>query len=276
MSDTVAPPPPYRRKNRVKEKLRNGQPVLGMEVWLRDPRVVELLGQSGFDFAHIENEHVARDWSEIENFVRAADVYGMTTLFRCEQTVDGHPPANQILKALKCGAQILMVPQIETVDSARELVEIVKYPPHGRHGYAPCERGLGSIRPLDGDLQEITGQIEDEVLTWVIIESPLAVRNVDAILAVDGIDAVGFGPGDYSLTAGLRFSSAPEVADARQQVQDAAKRAGKHYWWTTTDAATIPEFRSAGVQIALLGGEILHLERLLRTFVGQANALETA
>jgi 4-hydroxy-2-oxoheptanedioate aldolase len=261
----------YVRTNRVKEKLAAGTPVLGIEVWLRDPRVVELVGAAGFDFVHIENEHVARDWSEIENFVRAAELCGLTPLFRCEQTVDGMPPANQILKALKCGVQVLMVPQVETVETAKRLVDIVKYPPKGRHGFAPVERSAKEIQVGPIDVRRFVDEAMAEVMTWVIIESPLGVENVDAILDVDGIDAVGFGPGDFAVTAGLSSTSDPLVQAAREHVQAAAQGAGKYYWWTTDDPSTIPAMRAAGVRIALVAGEIVHLNSLLRRCVAVAN-----
>ena len=58
----------FARKNLLKEKAKNGEIIMGMESWLRDPRIFELLGQAGFDLAHIENEHVGHNWEEIENF----------------------------------------------------------------------------------------------------------------------------------------------------------------------------------------------------------------
>ena len=48
----------YARKNLLKEKLMQGKMVLGTETWMRDPRIIDLIGFAGFDFVHIENEHV--------------------------------------------------------------------------------------------------------------------------------------------------------------------------------------------------------------------------
>lgn len=112
----------YARKNLLKEKLEKGQKVLGMELWLRDPHLVELLGHAGYDFVHIESEHVGQDWTMVENFVRAAELYGMTPLYRTEQCFDNEPPVNEIIKALSVGAQIIMVPQVSTAEAARKAV----------------------------------------------------------------------------------------------------------------------------------------------------------
>ena len=120
----------YARKNLLKEKVARGEVVFGTEVYLRDPRVVEIMGAAGFDFMHIENEHVAHNWETVEDLVRAAELWGMTPMFRCEQTVDGQPPVNQILKALKCGCLNVMVPHVGTAETAQKIVDIVKFPPY--------------------------------------------------------------------------------------------------------------------------------------------------
>jgi 2-keto-3-deoxy-L-rhamnonate aldolase RhmA len=107
-------------------------------------------------------------------------------------------------------------------------------------------------------------------MIWCIIESPLAVKNIDAILAVDGIDVVGFGHQDYSLAAGLSSDSAPEVDAARETVRAAVKRSGKLMWWNTLEASSIAEQAPKGIQIFLMGVDTIHLDRELRRLVNEA------
>ena len=263
----------YVRKNRLKEKVKKGEIVLGMEVWLRDPRAVELVGHAGFDLAHIEYEHVARNWESVEDLVRAAELAGMTPLFRCEQSINGEPPVNQIIKALKCGAQIIMVPHVETADEARRVVDAVKFAPMGHRGLATCDRSALEIFPNDKtplDVMRFTGEANAETMIWCIIESPLAVKNIDAILGVDGIDVVGFGHQDYALAAGLSSDSGPEVDEARETVRAAVKRSGKLMWWNTLEAASIAEEAPKGIQIFLMGVDTIHLDKQLRRLVNEA------
>jgi 4-hydroxy-2-oxoheptanedioate aldolase len=265
----------YFRKNRVKEKIARGELVLGMEIWLRDPRCVELVAQAGFDFAHIEYEHVARDWESVENFVRAAEAAGTTPLFRTEQCIGGRPPLNQIVKALKCGAQIIMVPQVETAEQARAIVAAAKFAPMGERGLSTCDRSSIEIVPNDKvslDIPRYAREANAESMIWCLIESPRAIANIDEILAVDGIDVVALGHQDFALAAGLAADDAPEVDAARRTLREAVERAGKHMWWNTLDPGVIPEKRAAGIHTFLMGTDHIWLDKSLRGIVQQSRA----
>ncbi len=259
----------YARRNLAKEKIANGRPVIGMEMWLRDPRLVELMGHAGFDFLHIEYEHVGRDWEAIENAIRAAELVGLTPLFRTEQCIAGQPPVNQIVKALKCGAQIIMVPEVETAETARKIVEAAKFPPLGRRGIATCDRSAAQIpRPGTLDIQRFASELNDEVMLWAIIESPKAVENIDEILAVDGIDAVGFGHQDYSLTAGISDEASAQTDAAREKVFEAARRHGKYMWWNAAEPQAMLEQFRRGIRIGLLSVDVIQIDNLLRSLAG--------
>ena len=225
----------YARKNLLKEKVARGEVVFGTEVYLRDPRVVEIMGAAGFDFMHIENEHVAHNWETVEDLVRAAELWGMTPMFRCEQTVDGQPPVNQILKALKCGCLNVMVPHVGTAETAQKIVDIVKFPPLGKRGIATMDCAPVQMFPYQGsppvDIPAFKEELNRETMIWVIIETPEGVENVDAILEVEGIDAVGFGYQDYANAAGLPTDSCPQVKQAQTKVRQAGEDHGKLMWW---------------------------------------------
>jgi len=262
----------YIRKNLLKEKINQGEMVLGMEIWLRDPRAIELIGHAGFDFAHIEYEHVAHNWESIENLIRAAELAGLTPLFRSEQCVGDNPPANQIIKALKCGAQIIMVPHVNTPECANKIVEAAKFPPLGKRGIATCDRSAIEIFPNESislDMQKFIKEANEETMLWAIIESPEAVKNIDAILSVEGIDAVGFGHQDYSINAGMTMDSGVEIEEAREKVREAAIRHGKQMWWNTDQTSIAKEQYKRGIQIFLMGVDIIHLDGFLRKMVNQ-------
>ncbi|MCL2827291.1 MAG: aldolase/citrate lyase family protein [Oscillospiraceae bacterium] len=259
----------YARKNTVLEKLKAGEIVLGMENWLRDARVAELLGYAGFDFFHIENEHVGRDWSEVENMIRTAELMNMTPLYRTEQCFDNQPPVNEIIKAVKLGAQLIMVPQINTPQAAKMAADAVRLPPRGKRGIATCDRSMKEIFPtpeMPLDIDTYCNESNDEVMLWCIIETPEAVKNIDEILAVDGVDAVGFGHQDFAMAAGLSRDAGDAVDAEREKVWEATKRAGKHMWWNTDSIEEAHKQFDRGVQLMLFGCDIIHLDNSLRDF----------
>lgn len=255
----------YARKNLLKEKLKNGKKVLGMELWLRDPRLVELLGHAGYDFVHIESEHVGQDWSMVENFIRAAELHALTPLYRTEQCVDNEPPVNEIIKALTVGAQIIMVPQVSTPQAAEKAVAAAKYPPLGCRGIASCDRSFPEIYPnptMPLDVQKAAAECNNEVMVWCIIETPEGVENIDKILAVEGVDAVGFGHQDYALAAGLSDEYGGDIA--REKVRTAAAKAGKYMWWNTDNLDGMIEECKKGTEIMLYAVDTVHIDRLFR------------
>lgn len=260
----------YERKNLVKEKLAKGELVMGMELWLRDPRVFELMGQAGFDLAHIEYEHVAHNWEGVENLIRTAELAGMTPLFRSEQCIAGQPPVNQIVKALKCGAQIIMVPHVTSAEVARKIVEAAKFPPLGKRGIATCDRSASEIFPNDKaglDTQRYIKELNNEIMLWAIIESPEGVENVEEILDVEGIDAVGFGHQDYSIAAGYSSDSDPRIDEAREKVRKTALKKNKLMWWNTDLPEVVDEQREKGIQLFLYSVDVIHMDRLFRKII---------
>ncbi|MCL2465148.1 MAG: aldolase/citrate lyase family protein [Micrococcales bacterium] len=228
------------------------------------------MGQAGFDFLHIEYEHIGRDWEAVENFVRAAELVGMTPMFRTEQCVDGEPPSNQIIKALKIGCQIIMVPEVDSAECARKVVRAAKFAPLGTRGIATCDRSAREIpRPEELDIQRFAQELNDEVMLWAIIESPKAVANIDEILDVEGIDAVGFGHQDYSLEAGIGDETSAQTDAAREKVFEAASRHGKLMWWNAATPDEMLKQFARGIRIGLLSVDIIQIDNMLRAMAAE-------
>ena len=260
----------YARKNLVKEKVARGEMVIGMEHWFKDPRIIELLGHAGFDYAHIECEHIGRDWNNVEESIRAAELCNLTPLYRTEQCYDNQPPVNEITKALKLGAQIIMVPQVKNAETARKIVNAAKFPPAGDRGIATCDRSAKTIFPSPSvplNTQKYVKELNDEIMLWAIIESVEGIKNIDEILAVEGIDAVGFGHQDYAVSAGLEADSGTIIDECREKVREAAKRSGKLMWWNTRDPAIVAEQRAKGIQIFLYSCDIIHVNNVFHNII---------
>jgi 4-hydroxy-2-oxoheptanedioate aldolase len=99
-----------------------------------------------------------------------------------------------------------------------------------------------------------------------------AVENINEILAVEGIDVVGFGHQDYALAAGYAADDDERIAAAREKVREAVKRANKLMWWNTLDPDSIAEQSPKGIQIFLMGVDTIYLDRELRRLVNVARS----
>ena len=135
------------RLNRMKSLLRAGTAVAGtMLVEFRQPAVMQVLKNAGYDFATIDMEHGVFDYESVADLSRFGRHIGITPLVRVP---DKQYP--YIARALDVGAQGIMVPRLRSAEEVRDVVNIIKYPPMGGRG---CSFGRGHTDFHGGPLTE--------------------------------------------------------------------------------------------------------------------------
>jgi 2-keto-3-deoxy-L-rhamnonate aldolase RhmA len=155
----------------LKKRLAQGGSIVMLNPSHISMTLTEKLAIAGADLIFVDCESGTASYDQLQQMTKGARLGGGHTIAR---------PQNQdhsmLARCLHCGADGLMVPLVNTADQAKEVVATVRY---------NCPD------------QEI-----DEKLIIVMIETTEAVRNLDEILAVDGIDIFFIGPGDLSITMG--------------------------------------------------------------------------
>ena len=255
----------YARKNYAKEKLMRGEKIMGVEMWLKDPRCVELMGFAGFDFVHIEHEHVGRNWDNVENIIRTAEIFDMSVVYRTEQCFGDEPPVNEIIKAIICGANMIMVPSVPNAEAAKKIVQAAKYPPLGKRGMSTCDRSFPEIWPRPGgtlNVKQAAKEVNEETMLWAIIETPEGVENIEEILDVEGIDVVGFGHQDYAIAMGIVYDNRELVNAAREKISEAAKRKGKLMWDYIDNDDQLEGVKRRQTPILIYGVDTVLMERM--------------
>lgn len=179
----------------LKQAIRDGRVVIG--TWLNSPTPsqVEIIRHAGFDFVILDTEHSSYGLAEGENLVRAGDAADMPCLMR----VSENTPA-AIGKILDYGAQGVVVPHVSSADEARQAVQGAHLAPLGVRGAAPSVRATRYGRDPWPDYLQRAAQ---ETLVVVQIEGKEGLHNLDAILAVEGVDVVFIGPMDLSTSLGI-------------------------------------------------------------------------
>ena len=193
--------------NTLKQKIQAGKPAFGVSVMFPSPQIVEMIGLLGFDWVMIDCEHGAIGLESVEALVTAAELRGVTPIVR--------PPSKapeEILRVLDRGAMGVQVPHVNSAGDARAVVEAVKYHPLGKRGLAagtrPGDYGLGI------SAEAYVEQVNRETLVCVQLEEVEALRNIDEIVRVEGVDVFFVGPSDLSQSMGYpgRTDAAPVQA----------------------------------------------------------------
>jgi 2-keto-3-deoxy-L-rhamnonate aldolase RhmA len=209
------------KPNRMKEKILRGEPALGCSVMFPSPQVVEMLGFAGFDWVLIDCEHGSIGPADIELMAMACDAVGITPIARPRTN-----SASDIQSVMDRGVMGVQVPHVNTAEDARRAVAAVKFGPGAARGLAagtrPDSWGLGARMP------DFAARANAQSLVCVQLEHESALRNLDAILAVDGIDVFFIGPSDLSQSMGFPGDpKAPPVAEAIDRALATIRAAGR-------------------------------------------------
>jgi 4-hydroxy-2-oxoheptanedioate aldolase len=196
------------------DRLRGRDLLVGTFVSLGSPAVTSLLAVAGFDFLLIDLEHGAGSEAGLQSQLFAAEAEGAATMVRTE-TFD----RIRIGRVLDLGATAIMLPRVDSAEQASEAIAHLHYPPDGDRGVAASNRARRWSTRTDP-----FAQANRELAAIVQIESAEAVRDVERIAAVPGVDALFIGPSDLSHSLGVPGDlDAPEFRQAVDAVLAAAR-----------------------------------------------------
>jgi 2-keto-3-deoxy-L-rhamnonate aldolase RhmA len=206
----------------LKEKLKAGQPILGTMVTVfENPEIAKMLKVCGFDFFIVDCEHGNFDYSDVAKMCTVAREAGIPPMVRIPEA-----KREVVLKYMEMGARGILLPNAESVEQATALVTYSKYYPLGSRGVSLL-RGHTGFEKIES-ATEYMKRANDETILMLQIESPIAVENIDNLLAVDGIDAAFVGPNDLSQSMGIMGQTDnPRFIEAIDKVIAAAKKANK-------------------------------------------------
>jgi 2-dehydro-3-deoxyglucarate aldolase len=234
-------------KETFRTRLKRNEFLLGTLLTLPSPELAEVLSLTGLDWLFVDLEHSPMDAAAAQAVLQA--VAGrLDCLLRV--------PANDevwIKKALDTGATGVIVPQVNSAAEARQAVGWSRYPPQGTRSV-----GLGRAQGYGTDLQGYLGRSNAEVVLVVQAEHIQAVQNIEAILQVEGIDAVLVGPYDLSNSMGLPGQvEHPEVQAAIAQVRQACQAQGMPLGIFTTSTEKAVELKEQGYSLLAVSTDAL-------------------
>jgi 2-dehydro-3-deoxyglucarate aldolase len=207
----------------LKKRIAAGELTVGSWLSFGYPGVCEIMATAGFDWLVVDMEHTAIDVSQAQQLIQIIDLAGCVPLVRV-----GENDPLAIKRAMDAGAHGVIVPMVNTVEEARRAVSSVLYPPAGTRGV-----GLGRAHAYGLGFEKYKAWAEQETILIVQIEHIEGVKNLEAILAVEGVDGFIVGPYDLSGSLGRPGDfTHPEVAAALERVRkvmnDSPKVGGYH------------------------------------------------
>jgi 2-keto-3-deoxy-L-rhamnonate aldolase RhmA len=207
-----------RQFNKLKQLLKNGHNCIGAWSVIPSASVANILGASGFDFVIIDCEHGPATMETAEDMVRALESELCTPLIRVPYA---HGPT--ILRAMEIGTHGIVVPQIETVEQARSVIDASKYSPLGYRGMSVFTRSSG-YNAIGIDKR--TEKENEETMVILIVEGEEGINSLDGICELEHIDVIYIGTYDLSQSLGVTDNvDSPKVINA---VENCVKKIRNH------------------------------------------------
>src|SRR3954452_5035930 len=210
------------RPNTFRQLLREGRPTFGTHLFTMWPTMVEVVGHTGnFDYIEFSGEYAPYDLHSLENWVRACELHGMSSMIKLDQ----EPRVWLSERAIGAGFQSVLFADIRTPDEVRKAVAAVRADAPGVggiHGVADRRSALmnhaGTQRYIDS---------LNDVVVAIMIEKAEAVEALDEILAIPGVDMIQWGPADYAMSIGRPGDwYGPEVRRVEQDVFERCIKVG--------------------------------------------------
>ena len=213
--------------------------------WCAIPSTVtaEIMGRQGFDLMTVDLQHGLIDYQMALTICQVLQGLPAPVLARVPWNEPGI-----LMKCLDAGFSGVICPMVNTADDARRLVQSTRFAPLGSRSFGPTRANM-VYGPGYAKAANAT------VLVLAMIETREALHNLDAILAVEGIDGVYVGPADLGLSLGYEPTldpTAPEVLAAITAIAGRAKAAGRIAGIHTGSPAMIRRSFAQGFDFASL------------------------
>ncbi len=249
------------RISKVLEAWKEDRLALGTLIKSIDPVHTEIVSQLEFDFLWYDLEHSDKSLETFSNLCRASRTGDVDILAR---------PARwefmRMGRLLEAGAQGIMYPRCESEEEAREVVRWAKFHPLGERGF---DGGSADNRYGQYSADKYTEEANRETWMAIQIESPEALPNVGEIAAVDGVDCIFFGPGDFSVLSGVPGQiKHPTVLNAAKEIAQATLASGKVFGTLVFDMEHSNYMQDIGAKMIIHTADVVLYKQAYQNVLG--------
>ena len=205
--------------NPARERLAAGELSVGVGVRLsRTVEIAKAMRVAGFDWLFLDLEHGIMTLDTAAQIATAAIDTGISPIVRVP-----YGEFAMATRMLDNGALGIIIPHVDTAAEAEEIARRLRLPPLGHRslGGSSAALGWGSY-----GVREASEALNAANLLVVMLETPQAIENADAIASVDGIDVLLIGTNDLAAEMGIpgEFEHERIVAAYRRLIEVCRKR----------------------------------------------------
>ena len=239
--------------NPLRARLERDEPAFGALVSMPSVHVVQTLAHTGFDWLFFDMEHGPIDIESAHAMVSATRGSSAAPVIRVAWN------EHWLVKpALDTGAMGIIFPMIRSAADAEAAVRAVRYPPTGERGFGPF---YASMR-FGVEMNAYADVADREVLCMALIEHRDAIDNIEAIAAVEGLDACLIAPFDLSMSYDHRDGADhPEVREAIARAEKVLLPSPVHVGGLALDEPSARAMIERGYRLILTGFDVLFLQR---------------
>jgi len=204
--------PGHLPRNAFKQALAKQERQVGLWCSLASAMAAEILAGAGFDWIVIDGEHAPNDITTLLPQLQAMRGGMAEPVFRV--------PWNDMVtikRALDVGARSLLIPFVQNAEEARRAVAAARYPPRGVRGVAVVPRANDY-----GRVENYHNNAHLDTCVLVQLETRDALKEIEAVAAVEGVDGIFIGPSDLAAASGHLGN--PKHRDVQAAIRDAARR----------------------------------------------------
>ena len=225
---------------------------IGTWITSASPVVAEAVGVAGFDWGVIDMEHTTIDMMDALHLLQAVATTKMVPLVSVPWN-----DAATVKRVLDAGALTLMFPMIETADEARKAVSATRYPPAGHRGLSAMSRASRY-----GTLPNYVRHADASQGVVVQLETQAGLSELEAVCAVDGVDAVFVGPSDLSASLGHGGQLAhPSVMRAMGSIVQRCRAIGMPVGTVGQTPELVAQYRAMGFDYIGVASDLTLLMR---------------
>ena len=248
------------RKSRIKRTTDAGKVATILKLNTSDTKIAEIFALAQPDSIWLDMEHGHSNYAQVENQVNAAKIYDVDSLLRVSR--GGY---SNYIRGLEIDCAGLIIPQIESFDDAKLVKDFTKFPPLGKRG---LDGGNNDGKYTKLNIDEYLKLSNQERLIIYQVETPEVISDIEKIAEMDGVDALFFGPGDYSLGLGVPGQmNHPEVVKARELVAMVARKNNKIA--ATPGGPDNLKYIDMGYNLLNLGSDVVGLSNYAENLVNE-------